>query len=439
MSISYNGEISNCLFINDIGDKNLEDINNKIKQLMAVKTSLITININNNIYLKVLNKRKLEENVDIKFLPFLPKEVNALIRKKININMYEELYNYYSKLIISQLHKYQHKRLENITKRIIDMFDNGDFTNEKFRHIARDLFWTDFMNTDLYLNNKLFDYKLLENLKIEPSNVDEIQEHFLEKINLFLFDICVYNNDFKDMPNQRKILEGFEKFNKITILMCFKNPKSLEQIFNASIKLEIEMIKRINKILQLQLSFNENDGKTEYWYALCPSYNVEKMSDELDYWDYDKPFYASTSTSFTSEQMKKYSTQFIDKRKIAVFNKNGKIQNSSNYKIAHYDIYLYIMNVESYNDFHTLQKMNSITKYMLNIFINYYITEQINFTSFYDKYKKKQEEKLYCIRMILYEIGEWLDRDEEKLKKEIEWNGVVYSSSFSVAREIYKY
>ena len=82
MSITYNKQITDLEFSNELGEKNLNEIELQIQELLKQQIFIKNMKTNNSITLKLLKQKKFQEDIDIKFLPFLPKEVNNIIRNK---------------------------------------------------------------------------------------------------------------------------------------------------------------------------------------------------------------------------------------------------------------------------------------------------------------------------------------------------------------------
>ena len=140
MSITYNKQITNLEFSNELGEKNLKEIERQIQQLLQQQDFIKNMKINNSINLKILKQKKFQEDIDIKFLPFLPKEVNNIIRNKCIDFNYESINDIYDKMCKDMLlgmsyFTYQAFLYDNIGDSLLHDFEFDDDINisEKYK------------------------------------------------------------------------------------------------------------------------------------------------------------------------------------------------------------------------------------------------------------------------------------------------------------------
>jgi len=136
--------------------------------------------------------------------------------------------------------------------------------------------------------------------------------------------------------------------------------------------------------------------KTKYW---IQSYQGEYQEEELfrDIWYGNCKWKGYGNNDNKEDQVRKYVNNFISKKKIPVFNKNGKISNKTNYKIMGRDIIKYyhsqLTNLTislDENVFDDLEELGCVCRVIVNsswntkngsyhkLFTKFYLTRIVN-------------------------------------------------------------
>ena len=369
MSIIYNQQISNLEFSLELGDKNLIDIQKKIEELIKTKSFILEMKENNKLSLSVLRKKKLQEDINIKFLPFLPKEVNENIRSKMNIFKYEELGNIYKNMILDYIVLEQYRRgtyhlKENVGSSIIEEKENSNFT---FSTNWRGLLWEreEMGNNDRGLTcvNGVWNYEVLNNIEITNEIVREMIQFLNRGFNDFDSDeldrILNYYNMKEDIEYcyRRKIVRDFKNWNFINMNTYFK--KNINWIIQYSINVDIKICKTLNVINEKIKNCMNKTNETKYWTMIFNKHEIEDLYDKINWYGGGDYFWNGCENN-DNDKVKKYCENFIDKKKIPIVNKNGKLSNKTNYAIMGYDIAKYFQ------------------ERILTMRYNYYIEEEVN-------------------------------------------------------------
>ena len=416
MSLTYNKEISNLEFSLELGEKNSSDIEKRIQELIKTKNYILEMKQNNTLSLSILNKKKLQENIDIKFLPFLPKEVNSLIREKIKNSMYDGLSVVYENMIkdilVLEQYKCGMKFLNaNMGDEFIFQKDTDGFRfNDRAGH---KLFWRQFMDFsedfndythNLGSDNK-YDYKKLYDIEITNKIIKDFISTITRKFEYSRIEVrkafCMYNMlnvyeniDSNDVYNLNNNFEMWHKMNLYTYLK-----KNIRKIISYSIEVEVEVCKNLNIITDKIYKCMSKENETKYWNMLYKNHEWKKMYNNLVY-NYDTIWNGSESND--SKMQEKFCKNFIDKKKIPIFNKNNKLSNKTNYALMGYDIVKYfqyhILSMrfeckdedgdenEIYNRYSGYDKWTKLylnESYYPNLFKNYYLTNGCDFKDYY--------------------------------------------------------
>mgnify|MGYP001265452613 CR=1 FL=1 len=412
MSITYNKQITDLEFSNELGEKNLNEIELQIQQLLQQQDFIKNMKKNNSINLKILKQKKLQEDIDIKFLPFLPKEVNNIIRNKCIDFNYESMNDIYDKMCKDMLcgmsyYTYQAFLIDNIGDYLLNNI--GDFEFDTDINISQKYkLWIN-ITTKLQFIQAQYEWKWegenirnMKNLEI----TDDIRNEFITKLlNMFKesFKFCkLQKNIFGDENYMRKHINNFSPYklekhfiywNKCNLLIYLK--KNVDKLIKYSIDCEVQILEIVNrqtKHLGKTMSIQDN---TKYW---IQSYQGEYVEKELfeDIWYGNSSKWNGFVDNNKEEQVKKYVNTFISKKKIPVFNKNGKMSNKTNYKIMGRDI------------------------------MKYYQTQLYNLVNRYSEDTIGELEQIYCVpRVITWSEWNGKNGSYHKLFTKFYLNGII--------------
>jgi len=411
MSIIYNQEISNLEFANELGNKNIETIEQQLQELYKQKKFIEEMKINNKLSLSVLYTKQKQENINIKFLPFLPKEVNELIRSKMNIFKYDELGEIYKNMIMDYLvleqYRYGlHHLGENIGDGILEEKENSNFT---FKTNWRTSFWGRFEGIDLKCENGKWNYEILVDIEITDEMKREMVNFVLDGFKGWDTDgidkvLNIYNmkNDIQYI-DKKQIQRNFGVWTYINMNTYLK--KNINSIIQYSIEVEVKIYKYLNLINDKIKKCMNKENETKYWNMLFTKHDnwndiYYKVGSNSDYrWN-------GNEENKEDDKVRTYCKNFVEKKKIPIVNKNGKLSNKTNYAIMGYDICKYfqynILNMRyDYYDYDEdgirdvaelfnrwgnfdrwFQICNLTEKYYLELFTKYYLTNNGNFKEY---------------------------------------------------------
>jgi len=418
MSICYNQEISNLEFANELGETNMEEIEKQLKQLMAQKKYILDMKQTNKLSLSVLYQKRQQENINIKFLPFLPKEVNSLIRDKLDICKYETLDNIYENMIKDWIHyECYEDKMKFIGSQIGDQISK-DYNREINRGWAlQRMYWVG-EETKLELNEdtKQFNYEVLKDYKFDEENKQQQAKKILMgmhtpgsfgTISQRVIDprgMCEgsemrrFINDNALEGNEYSLRTHFGDWNKTHMAIYLM--KNIDKILKYWIEVEMEYLALLNKVLKKLKAFYAITDKTKYWTKMYSGeYDKEELMNKIYYsgrigtdWCGDE---TNECDKNSREKIEKYCEAFIDKNKIPVINKNGKLTNKTNYSIMGYDIVKYLehntlakrfdetmFDFSHYDKF--MCKWHYDYKYYGKIFIQYYLNKSCSFQKHLD-------------------------------------------------------
>jgi len=447
MSVAYNKEISNLEFSLELGEKNSSDIEKRIQELINTKNYILEMKQNNTLSLSILNKKKLQENIDIKFLPFLPKEVNSLIRSKMNIFKYDELGEMYKNMIMDYLVLEQYrvglKHLgENIGDAILEEKENSNFT---FKTNMRTSFWNKFEDINLICENGKWNYEILIGSEI----TDEIKRAMVNFIldgfsgrydDDKLSKILNYYRMNEDIQygDKQKIQRDFELWNYINMNTYLK--KNIDSIIQYSIEVEINIYEKLNIINSRIKNCMNKENETKYWNMLFNKHdNWNDIYYKINSYN-ENHIWNGFEENKEDDKVRTYCKNFTEKKKIPIVNKNGKLYNKTNYAIMGYDItkyFQYEILTMRYSYYDTdedgirdvaelfdrwgnldswFKKCNLTENYETELFKKYYITNNGNFKEYMkyinvsndsildweevDNYVDKYDNDLSCIGRI---------------------------------------
>ena len=414
MSVAYNKEISNLEFSLELGEKNSSDIEKRIQELINTKNYILEMKQNNTLSLSILNKKKLQENIDIKFLPFLPKEVNSLIRSKMNIFKYDELGEMYKNMIMDYIVLEQYKMglkhlEENIGYTILEEKENSNFT---FKRNRRTSFWDGFEDINLICENGKWNYEILIGVEI----TDEIRREMVNfvigggfnsryddnKLSKIL-QYYMVNGDI-EYEDKKKIQRDFELWNYINMNTYLK--KNIDSIIQYSIEVEINIYEKLNIINSRIKNCMNKENETKYWNMLFNKHdNWNDIYYKISSYNEDH-IWNGFEENKEDDKVRTYSKNFTEKKKIPIVNKNGKLFNKTNYAIMGYDIakyFQYEILTMRYSYYDTdedgirdvaelfdrwgnldswFKKCNLTENYETELFKKYYITNNGNFKEY---------------------------------------------------------
>ena len=347
MSITYTKEISNLEFSLELGEKNNIELEKRIEELIKTKNYILELKKNNTLSLSILRKKKLQEDINIKFLPFLPKEVNELIRSKMNILKYDELGEIYKNMIMDYLvieqYRYGLKQLgENIGNAILEEKENSNFT---FKTNWRTPFWGRFEGIDLKCENGKWNYEILIGLEITDEMKREMVNFVLGGFKGWDLDgidkvLNIYNmkNDIQYI-DKKQIQRNFGVWTYINMNTYLK--KNINSIIQYSIEVEINICEKLNIINSRIKNCMNKENETKYWNMLFNKhdnwndiyYKVGSCNENHIWNGYEE--------NKDDNKVRTYCKNFTEKKKIPIVNKNGKLSNKTNYAIMGYDIAKY--------------------------------------------------------------------------------------------------
>lgn len=406
MSITYNKEISNLEFSLELGEKNAIELEKRIEELIKTKNFILELKQNNTLSLSILRKKKLQEDINIKFLPFLPKEVNEKIRSKMNIFKYDELGEMYKNMIMDYLVLEQYRiglrnLGENIGDGILEEIKNSNFT---FKTNWRNMMWSRFEGIDLKCENGKWNYEILVDIEITDDMKREMVSFILGGFNGWGSDeldkMLKYYSMNEDIVYREKkqIQREFENWNYINMNTYLK--KNIKSIIQYSINVEIKICKYLNLINDKIKKCMNKENETKYWNMLFTKhenwndiyYKIGSGSDNK--WN-------GSEENNNDDKVRTYCKNFIEKKKIPIVNKNGKLSNKTNYAIMGYDICKYFqyniltMRYNYYDEEEVaelydrwgnfdrwFQMCNLTEKYYLELFTKYYLTNNGNFKEY---------------------------------------------------------
>ena len=173
--------------------------------------------------------------------------------------------------------------------------------------------------------------------------------------------------------------------------------KNIDKILKYWVEVEMEYCALLNKIFKKMKTFYDITDKTKYWTKMFSGeYTNEELMDKI-YYSYDNAWRGNLDNEKdknAKEKIEKYCMAFIDKKKIPVINKNGKLTNKTNYQIMGYDIikYLdentiakkfdpYIFEMTSNHRYYYkfMKKYHFDYNYLAKIFSQFYITKSSSF------------------------------------------------------------
>jgi len=411
MSITYNKQITDLEFSNELGEKNLNEIELQIQQLLQQQIFIKNMKTNNSITLKFLKQKKFQEDIDIKFLPFLPKEVNNIIRNKCIDFNYESMNNIYEKMCKDMLlgmsyFTYQAFLYDNIGDTLLNNIGDFEFdtdinVSEKYK------LW-------INITEKLQFYQGQYEWKWEGENIrnmknleitDDIRNKFSKKlIDMFKDSFKMgklEKNIFMDENYLRgninfspyKLEKHFVYWSKFNLLMYLK--KNVDKLIHYSIDCEIKILEILNRQTRHLGYVMSIQDKTKYWIqSYQGEYEEEQLFRDIYYGD---SRWNGFGDSNKQDQVRKYVNNFISKKKIPVFNKNGKLSNKTNYKIMGRDIIKYyysqltnLTNRFDENIFEDLEQLGCVPRVIVGgcwnykngsyqkLFTKYYLTGVVN-------------------------------------------------------------
>ena len=411
MSISYNKEISNLEFSLELGEKNNIELEKKIQELIKTKNFILELKQNNILSLSILRKKKLQEDINIKFLPFLPKEVNELIRSKMNIFKYDELGEMYKNMIMDYIVLEQYRigfynLGENIGDAILYEKENSNFT---FKTNWRTSFWNRFDGIDLKCENGKWNYEILIGLEITDEMKREMVNFVLGGFNNWSSDeldkMLKYYSMNEDIVyrEKRQIQRDFENWNYINMNTYLK--KNIKSIIQYSIEVDINIYEKLNIINDKIKKCMNKENETKYWNMLFTKHdNLDDIFYKIGSYSDNK--WNGSEENNNNDKVRTYCKNFIEKKKIPIVNKNGKLSNKTNYAIMGYDICKYFqyniltMRYDYYDydedgekgvaelydrwgNFDRWFKLCNLTEgYYLELFTKYYLTNNGNFKEY---------------------------------------------------------
>jgi len=406
MSITYNKEISNLEFSLELGEKNTIELEKRIEELIKTKNFILELKQNNILSLSILRKKKLQEDINIKFLPFLPKEVNELIRSKMNIFKYDELGEMYKNMIMDYLVLEQYRiglrnLGENIGDGILEEIKNSNFT---FKTNWRTSFWNRFDGIDLKCENGKWNYEILIGLEITDEMKREMVNFVLGGFNNWSSDeldkMLKYYSMNEDIVyrEKRQIQRDFENWNYINMNTYLK--KNIKSIIQYSIEVDINIYEKLNIINDKIKKCMNKENETKYWNMLFTKHdNLDDIFYKIGSYSDNK--WNGSEENNNNDKVRTYCKNFIEKKKIPIVNKNGKLSNKTNYAIMGYDICKYFqyniltMRYNYYDEEEVaelydrwgnfdrwFQMCNLIEKYYLELFTKYYLTNNGNFKEY---------------------------------------------------------
>ena len=417
MSIIYKQEISNLEFANELGNKNIDEIQKQIKQLIAQKKYIFDMKINNKLSLSVLYTKQKQENINIKFLPFLPKEVNELIRNKLHMCKYETLDNIYENMIKDYIyHECYNDKMKFIRSQI------GDQISKHYnRGLDRNATWRmQWVNdrTNLIFNEDTdqFNYEVLKDYKFTEEDKSQIAEKIIRgidysdnfgRISQKLFDpqeisvssemrnyleVNVFTNSSEYQCSEYQLNNHFTYWNNIHMNIYLM--KNIDKILKYWIEVEMEYLALVNNILKKLKAFYAITDKTKYWTKMYRgNYDKEELIDNIYNSCPDAPWKGADTNEWdknAEEKIEKYCDIFIDKNKMPIINKNGKLTNKTNYCIMGYDIVKYLEHntlakkfdkfmFDFYNYDTFMKKYHYDYNYLAKLFSQFYITKSCCF------------------------------------------------------------
>ena len=356
MSITYNKQITDLEFSNELGEKNLNEIELQIQELLKQQIFIKNMKTNNSITLKLLKQKKFQEDIDIKFLPFLPKEVNNIIRNKCIDFNYESMNDIYEKMCKDMLlgmsyFTYQAFLYDNIGDNLLNnegdfVFDDDINISEKYKLWKNITPKLQFIQAQYEWKWEGQDIRNMKNLEI----TDDIRNEFSTKLlGMFKdsFKMCglqknIFGEEYYLKGNSNfspyKLEKHFCYWSKFNLFMYLK--KNVDKLIQYSIDCEIQILIMVNRLTNHLGETMSIQDKTKYW---IQHYQGEYQEEELfrDIWYGDCRWKGYGNNDNKEDQVRKYVNNFISKKKIPVFNKNGKISNKTNYKIMGRDIIKY--------------------------------------------------------------------------------------------------
>ena len=409
MSITYNKQITDLEFSNELGEKNLNEIELQIQELLKQQIFIKNMKTNNSITLKLLKQKKFQEDIDIKFLPFLPKEVNNIIRNKCIDFNYESMNDIYEKMCKDMLlgmsyFTYQAFLYDNIGDNLLHdfEFDNDINISEKYKLWVNITPKLQFIQGQYEWKWEGQDIRNMKNLEI----TDDIRNDFSTKLlGMFKdsFKMCrlqdnIFGDEYYVKGNNNfspyKLEKHFCYWSKFNLFMYLK--KNVDKLIQYSIDCEVQILEIVNRLTKTLGKTMSIQDKTKYW---IQSYQGEYQEEELfrDIWYGNCKWKGYGNNDNKEDQVRKYVNNFISKKKIPVFNKNGKISNKTNYKIMGRDIIKYyhsqLTNLTislDENVFDDLEELGCVCRVIVNsswntkngsyhkLFTKYYLTGVVN-------------------------------------------------------------
>jgi len=377
MSISFDNQIQETQLALSNQEEEMELRRVELKNLNNRILDLENMKINHNLLLSALNKKKLQESIDIKFLPFLPKEINNYIRTKIHSSKYDMLNEFYFKMITNVMRetqiKYGRRIIRMITTKLneetIPLGENYD------EHVG--LFWETNRKNILMLDEETNKYIWnIDRINQEDEYwfVYKITNQFENSINEQdisedIFDTKKFIYNHLDINDYYGLWKNFKDFNERNLEIYLN--KNVKTLINYSLELEKQVIINLEYLFS-KIYHSRNTINTQYWYSLCDWKNQEKdLLDSLGF-----PNWQGHSSNPENMEVK-FIQNFISKKKIPIKNKGGRLSNKTNYKLMGEDIMKYYNDNAGYSL--CMSDLESyLTKYYIKIFKAYFINNSFN-------------------------------------------------------------
>jgi hypothetical protein len=377
MSISFDNQIqetqlalSNQAEEMELRRVELKNLNNRILDLENMK-------INHNLLLSALNKKKLQESIDIKFLPFLPKEINNYIRTKIHSSKYDMLNEFYFKMITNVIREAQIKYGRKIIRKITTKLNEETIPLAENYDENVGLFWEwnrkDILMFDEETNKYIWNIDRI-NQEDEYWFVSKITNEFEycineQDISEDIFDTKKFIYNHLDTNDYYALWKNFKDFNERNLEIYLN--KNVKTLINYSLELEKQVIITLEYLFS-KIYHSRNTINTQYWYSLCDWKNQEKdLLDSLGF-----PNWQGHSSNPENMEVK-FIQNFISKKKIPIKNKGGRLSNKTNYKLMGEDIMKYYNDNAGYSL--CMSDLKSyLTKYYIKIFKAYFINNSFN-------------------------------------------------------------
>ena len=375
MSISFDNQIQETQLALSNQEEEMELRRVELTNLNNIILELENMKINHNLLLSALNKKKLQESIDIKFLPFLPKEINNYIRTKIHSSKYDMLNEFYFKMITNVMREAQIK----YGRRIIRMITTklNEETIPLAENYVEGLFWETNRKNILMFDEETNKYIWhIDRISQEDEYwfVKRITNEFEYSINEQdisedIFDTKKFIYNHLDTRDYYSLWKNFTDFNERNLEIYLN--KNVKTLINYSLELEKQVIINLEYLFS-KIYHSRNTNNTQYWYSLCDWKNQEQ--DLLDSFAF--PNWQGHSGNPENMEVK-FIQNFISKKKIPIKNKGGRLSNKTNYKLMGEDIMKYYNDNAGYSLCKSDLK-SYLTKYYIKIFKSYFINNSFN-------------------------------------------------------------